>query len=173
MLLAFAEDLEEQVGVGLRQREVAQLVEDYHEGAASLIERLKRMGSEDSDSLLEALIVEVVKETDNLLGNALVATHNGELRDASAISFKRSEVLEKAIKAVAARKEFERESGLDIDSPAMMVVFRFFMAKAKGALDRMGLQEEAKDLFFRNLGEEMDTWKKALREEFETIRKVG
>jgi len=150
-----------------------QLLEEYHKGAPSLIERLKKMGSEDSDSLLVALIDEVITETDHLLGNELVFLNNGELKDASVISSKRSEVLERAIKAVTAKKEFERESGFDIDSPSMMVIFRFFMAKAKDSLNRMGLEEEAKDLFFRVIGEEMDSWKKELREEFEIIRKVG
>jgi hypothetical protein len=53
----------------------------------------------------------------------------------------------------------------------MMVIFRFFMAKAKDSLDRMGLEDEAKDLFFRVIGEEMDSWKRELREEFESIGK--
>jgi len=150
-----------------------QLVKEYHKGAPSLIERLKKLGTDNSEALLISLIDEVITETDHLLGNELVATENGELRDASVISFKRAEVLEKAIKAVQAKKEFERESGFDIDSPAMMVIFRFFMAKAKVSLDKMGLEDEAKDLFFRVLGDEMDTWKKELREEFEAIRKAG
>ena len=149
------------------------LVEQYHNGAPTLIERLKQLGTDNSEALLVALIDEVIVETDHLLGNELVATENGELRDASVISFKRAEVLEKAIKAVQAKKEFERESGFDIDSPAMMVIFRFFMAKAKDSLDRMGIEDEAKDLFFRVLGEEMDSWKKELREEFESLRKAG
>ena len=149
------------------------LVEQYHDGAPTLIDRLKKLGSDNSEALLVALIDEVIVETDHLLGNELVATENGELRDASVISFKRAEVLEKAIKAVQAKKEFERESGFDIDSPAMMVIFRFFMAKSKDALDRMGIEDEAKDLFFRVLGEEMDQWKKELREEFESLRKAG
>jgi len=149
------------------------LVEQYHKGAPSLVKRLQEAGGDNSEALLLALIDEVISETDNLLGNGLVATHNGELRDASIISFKRAEVLEKAIKAVQTKKEFERESGIDIDSPAMMVIFKFFMSKAKSSLDRMQLEDEAKDLFFTVLGEEMDSWRKELREEFEAIRKAG
>ena len=147
-----------------------QLVKSYHSGAPSLVEKIKKAGKDDIESLLIALIDEVVRETDHLLGNELVATQNGELRDASIISFKRAEVLEKAIKAVQAKQEFERESGIDVDSPSMIVVFRFFMSKAKDAFDRMGVGNEVRDLFFRTLGEIMENWKRELRDRFEELR---
>ena len=66
-----------------------QLVTTYHNGSPSLVERIRKAGKDDIESLLIAMIDEVVGETDNLLGNELVATQNGELRDASIISFKR------------------------------------------------------------------------------------
>jgi hypothetical protein len=147
-----------------------QLVERYHRGAPSLVERLRKAGKEDHESLLLALIDEVVTETDHLLGNELLATENGELRDSSVISYKRAEVLEKAIKAVQAKQEFEKASGIDVDAPSMMVIFRFFMSKAKEAFDKMSVGSETSDLFFRTLGDSTDNWKKELREYFEAQR---
>ena len=147
-----------------------QLVEKYHEGAPSLIEKLRQAGRNDNDALLVALVDEVIGESDHLLGNELVATENGELRDASVISFKRAEVLEKAIKAVQAKQEFEKESGIDVDSPAMIIIFRFFMSKAKDSFDRMGVGTEVSDLFFRTFGVSMEFWKKELREHFEELK---
>ena len=76
------------------------LVRDYHGGVSGLIERLRKDGKSDYEALLVALIDEIVKESDNLLGNGLVATHNGDLRDASVISVKRAEIIEKALRAV-------------------------------------------------------------------------
>jgi len=146
------------------------LVEQYHAGAPSLIERLKKAGRDDQNSLLLAMIDEVIRETDHLLGNELVATQNGDLRDASVMSFKRAEVLEKAIRAVQAKQEFEKASGLDVDSPAMMAVFRFFMSKAKESFERMGVGSEVSDLFFRTLAGLMENWKKELRDYFEEMR---
>ena len=126
-----------------------QLVQQYHRGSPTLVQRLRQAGKEDSESLVVALLDEVIKETDHLLGNELVATQNGELRDASIISFKRAEVLEKAIKAVQQKQDKERTGGIDVDHPAMMTVIRFFMAKAQDAFDRMGVGDEVRDLFFR------------------------
>jgi hypothetical protein len=149
------------------------LVEQYHQGAPSLTEKLRKAGKEDIESLLVALIEEVVKETDHLLGNELVATQNGELRDSSIISFKRAEVIEKAIKAVQSKQEFERQSGIDVDSPSITVIYRFFMEKAKETFERMGVGSETNDLFFRTLPLVMDGWKKELKSRFETLRDQG
>jgi len=150
-----------------------QLVEKYHKGCPTLVEKLRKAGKEDSESLVVALLDEVIKETDHLLGNELVATQNGELRDASIISFKRAEVLEKAIRTVQQKQDKERTGGIDVDHPAMMTVIRFFMAKAADSFDRMGVGDEVKDLFFRTLGDAMDNWKRDLREKFEELRAQG
>jgi hypothetical protein len=151
----------------------AQLVEKYHKGAESLVERLRNAGKDGSESLLVALIDEVVTETDHLLGNELVATQNGELRDASVISFKRAEVLEKAIKAVQAKHESEKDAEIDLDSPAMIVIIRYFMEKAKVAFEGTQMGNEVSDLFYRLFVEATDGWKKDLRERFEERRASG
>jgi hypothetical protein len=147
-----------------------QLVEQYHQGAPSLIARLKSAGKEDLESQIVAMVDEILSETDNLLGNQLVATHNGDLRDASVISFKRAEVLEKALKAVQTRQQFEKQSGIDLDSPSMIIVFRYFMAKARDTFTRMGVGPEINDLFFRVFGEVTNEWKKELRDSFDATR---
>lgn len=146
------------------------LVERYHGGARSLVERLRADGKVDSESLLIALIDELVKETDNLLGNHLIATENGELRDASVISYKRGELLEKVLKAVQSKSQMEREGGVDIDSPSMVVIFTYFMKKVKETFEKMAMPDEQRDIFFRMLGEATDSWKRELREEFETMK---
>lgn len=144
-----------------------QLLKQYYEGAEGLAEKLHAAGKEDLESLVVALLGEMVKEGDNLLGNELIAMHNGELRDSSVISFKRTEALEKAFKATQTKQQFEKQSGIDLDSPAMMSVFRFFMSKAKETFDRMGVGPEIPDLFFRRFGEVTNDWKKELRDAFD------
>jgi hypothetical protein len=150
-----------------------ELVQQYHEGAPSLVAKLRAAGKEDSEALLVALVDEVIKESDHLLGNELVATNEGNLRDASVISGKRAEVLEKAIKAVQAKQEFESKSGIDVDSPSMVVIIRFFLSKCRDTFDIMNVGDETKDLFMRTMGDVMDEWKKELRENFEELRQRG
>lgn len=146
------------------------LVEQYHKGAPSLLARLRKDGKQDMESLVISLIDEIIGETDELKGNQLVALQNGELRDASVISFKRAEVLEKAIRAVQTKQQFEKDGGIDIESPSMMVIFRFFMEKSREAFSKMSVGDEISDLFFRTFGEIMENWKKELRSKFEESR---
>lgn len=148
-----------------------QLVADYHKGSPSLAERLRKAGKEDLESLVVTLLGEMVNETDHLLGNELVAAHNGELRDSSIISFKRLEGLEMARKAAQSKQQFEKAaSGIDVDSPSMMVIFRFFLSKVKDTFTKMDVDPEIMNLFFRVFGDVTDNWKKELRDGFDALK---
>ena len=149
------------------------LVREYHKGEKSLVERLEAQGRTDSEALLTALIHEVLRETDHLLGNELIATQNGDHRDSSVISYKRVEAIEKAIKAVTAKNALEKESGINVDSPNMMVIFQFFMSKTNVTLVKMNVADEMKDIFFSTIGDEMESWKKELKEKFKQLRTGG
>lgn len=148
----------------------AELVRAYHKGASSLVERLRGEGKDDAQALVASLIEEVIGETDSLLGNKLLSIENGALRDASVIGYKRAEVIEKVIKAIQSKSQLERESGIDVDSPSMMVVFKYFMKKTKEVFERIEMRDEQSDLFFSTLGEATSNWKRELREEFEALK---
>jgi len=147
-----------------------QLIKDYHNGHESIIERLADEDKGDTDSLLTALIQEVIRETDHLLGNELIATQNGDHRDSSVISYKRVEAMEKAIKAVSAKRAMEQESGIDLESPSMLVIFRYFMSKVNETFEKMNIDSEMKDIFFSTFGAETEKWKKELKQKFKELR---
>lgn len=148
-----------------------ELVKSHHKGSSSLVERLRQEGLGDNESLLNALIEEIIGETDKLLGNEMIATENGELRDASVISVKRAEIIEKAIKAVQSKRQFETESGIDLDSASMVIIFKYFMKKVRDCFEAMDMPQEQSDIFFGLMGQVTEHWKKELREEFETLKR--
>jgi hypothetical protein len=150
----------------------ANLISEYHKGAAGLADRLKAEGRDKPGMLVMALVEEVVKETDSLLGNELIATENGELRDATVISSKRTEALEKAIRAVQSKQMLDQQGSVDPDGPAMRAVFRFFMKKVKAVFERMGAADELSDAFFRHLGDSTQGWQKELAAELEDLRSL-
>lgn len=149
-----------------------QLIRSYHGGSNSLISRVKAEGRDNLEQLVIALVEEIIKETDNLLGNGLIATEQGDLRDASVISFKRSEVIGMAIKAVQTKQQFEKEGGIDVESPSMMVVFQYFMSQVKEVFEMMELDSEFSDTFFRMLGDAMSDWKSELKTELDNINRI-
>ena len=167
-----------EVGLGKVPANVMQyreeLIREYHGGLPSLLDRLRSEGKDNYEDLIVALYDEIVKESDNLLGNGLVATHNGDLRDASVISVKRAEIIEKALRAVSDKQKFEQSRGtFDVDSAAMLDVFRFFMSKAKETLVHMGVDSEMNDLFFQTFAEIAANWKKELKEKLSAVKGDG
>jgi hypothetical protein len=148
------------------------LVKEYHKGSSSLAEKLESEGKNNLEGLIMSLVDEVIKETDSLLANELVSISQGDLRDASIISYKRSEVLEKAIKAVQAKQVFEKENGVDVNSPSMLVVFKYFMGKVKDVFGEMNTDDELSDTFFRNLASNLSEWKKELDSELNDLDKL-
>lgn len=152
-----------------------QLIEQYHDGAANIFQRLKEAGQDDRNAVVLALIDELIRETDHLLGNELVATQNGELRDASVISVKRSEVLEKAIIRLQLKQEADKSRGMDIDvdSSEMKAVFRFFLAKVKECFEKMNMGNEVSDLFYKTFADATEDWKREIREYLEETSRSG
>lgn len=149
-----------------------ELVEKHHGKPDGLSGRLNLENTEDIDAVLMTVLQEIIKESDHLLGNELLATSDGMLRDASVISFKRTEVLEKVIKAIQTKQQVDRQGGIDVDSPSMMVVFRYFLKKVKSTFESIGLPDEQSNLFFRSFGEETTNWKKELKVNFEELRRT-
>lgn len=144
------------------------LLEKYHDGSGSLKERLNKVGVNSIEDLVMNLVNEVIQETDNLLGNELVIADDGDLRNASVISFKRAEVLEKAIKAIQTKQMFDKGSKIDASSPSMRVIFKYFMAKVKYVFEKLKYPEEASDTFFRFLADGMEGWQKELQDEIDS-----
>jgi len=151
------------------------LIRQYHNGAMSLLERMDRGGQNNTEQMVMEMVREVIRETDHLLGNELVATQNGNIRDASVISGKRAEVLQTAIKAVQAKQLMEKEGGIgvDPDSPSMGVVFKFFLYKVKIVFQNMGFDSELSDTFFRMYKDEMKDWRKELKADLEDQQQTG
>jgi len=117
--------------------------------------------------ILEELRNEILKETDNLLGNELLLTSRNEIRDASAIAVKRGEILEKAMRIIMTMIEAEKAAGVvDIESPEVMVIFKYFMKKVNDTIDGNKMGNEFKDVFFRALADNLTDWKKELKSEF-------
>lgn len=146
-----------------------ELIKGYHGGSTSLPEKIDKNGKNTNEDMVLALVSELISETDHLLGNELLAGEFGNLRDASVISTKRADVLEKAIKAVQTKLVFDKDYGFDVKSPAMRQIFKFFLGKVKQVFGTLGYDDEASDTFFRTFLTAMDSWEKELQQELEEM----
>lgn len=142
------------------------LVKNYHGGFASLSEKMKNDSASD---LVTAIIQEIAKESDALLGNELIATENGELKDASVMSVKRADVLEKIIKAWQTKQQLEKDNGIDVESPSMIIVFKYFMNALRIIMDQLEYDGDEQNIFFSKLGNEMGNWKRDIKNQIDGV----
>jgi len=124
-----------------------------------------------TETLIRSLLVELAREIDNLAGNRVIATENGEFEKATIISSKRTEMVDRAIKAIMAKKEFEANTSIDVESPSMRIVFQYFLEKCQESFAKAGMNSEISDTFFRNFNDICgSSWKKELKRRIAEIK---
>ncbi|MCK9154677.1 MAG: hypothetical protein M0P12_01035 [Paludibacteraceae bacterium] len=143
-------------------------IREFYNGQ-TLTEKLasKDMTLED---ILDSLVSEYVREIDNLAGNIAMADEIGNIESSSVISTKRAEIVDKMLKAFMARKEFDAQSSIDVNSPSMKIIWRFFMMKCQESFAKSGFSIEISNIFFQNLTEVMGDWRKELKRQIAEIK---
>lgn len=145
-----------------------QKIREYYKGETLT----EKMLSDDIsvESLIRCLLAEFSREADNLAGNQMMATENGNIESSTVISSKRVEIIEKTIKAIMAKKEFEATNSIDVDSPSMRIVFRYFMSKCQESFGKAGMGSDISDVFFRNMNDVMANWKRDIKKQIAEIK---
>lgn len=146
------------------------LLKRYYNGNSDLINKLKNENKNTYDGLVTGLTDELLKETDNLLANELLLEIEGNSRDSCVISTKRIEAIEKTIKVVQNKQLFEKENGIDLNSPSMIVILQYFLEKIDESFVVMKVDDEFKSLFFTAFHSKVDTWKKDIQEKIDNMK---
>jgi hypothetical protein len=125
----------------------------------------KIVGNEpyNGEELLRLLVNELLREVDNLAGSQIIATENGDFQTATIISAKRTEIVDRAIKAIMHKKEFEAQTSIDIESPFVFVIFKYFIEKCKEAFTNAGFNNDTMNPFFYAFDDATREWKKDLK----------
>lgn len=142
------------------------LVKKYYGESSSFFEKLKKSQGtgENIDELVGIIIEEIAKESDNLLGNSLIFTKDGNLHDASVISVKRADMLETLTKVLQRKKEmFIISSKIDYDSPVFKIFQIICFEKLTAILDALTLDVEMKQLIVSRWVDSMKDWQKEIK----------
>lgn len=141
-----------------------------HYAGESISDLMKSEGI-STETLMDRLMEEFAREIDNLAGNRVIATENGENESSTVISTKRTEIIDRYIKAQMAKKEFEASTSIDVESPSMKIIFLYFLEKCQESFDKAGMNSEISDVFFRNFNDICkDTWKKDIKRRIAEIK---
>lgn len=151
-----------------------QILEREYDGDKNLIQHLRRKGMTDADSLIDALIEEMSQEADNLKANGEISLQAGDLQSNTLIASKRIDALKETAKIVQAKKAFEHDAGMiDLNSPAVKVLIKYFMSRCKLSMVNVGIQPDVNDLFFKELSSQLLNWQKEVKSLLEEMRRSG
>jgi hypothetical protein len=145
--------------VVLRNQKIA----DHYGGKENSLTSRAYSGNFSGEELLRDLVTELFKEIDNLAGVQMMATENGDLQASTIIATKRTEIIDRAIKAIMHKKEFEAQNSIDVESPSMLIVFSYFLEKCNDAFALAGFNEDTKNPFFHAFNDCVKEWKKELK----------
>lgn len=155
--------------VGGRTKLKKEMIRRHHDGYNSLWEKIKAEGFLSNEKFIQKLMEEQLGETDNLTAYGEVLYQDGEIRDAAAIAAKRIESIQSVIKTVQVKQQIEKEmgSGVDVYSPSMAIVFRYFLNKVKGVFEAMGADVSFTSSFFQKFVADTQNWPVELQMELE------
>jgi len=145
-------------------KEKQRLVAKHHGGSESLVRRI-RSGEISPEEAMNSIITDLLGETDSLKGSELLFAQEGNLRDATTVTVKRVEALEKVAKTLHRRHLMTHEEVINLDSPYVRLLVSWFLRKVNNCLLELKYPQEAVDVFFGKLQLLTDDWKKEVKRE--------
>lgn len=140
-----------------------------HSPSGTLIERLSREDINAEDAFTE-LIKELAESIEVLKGNELLFTSSGNLRDASVLTFKRVESIEKMLVAIQNKHKLIREETINLDSPYIRVLITYFFDKLDESCEKSGLDAESKNVLLNTFSVACQKWKKEVKTKILSMR---
>lgn len=130
----------------------------------SLVSRIMTADGSSMENIINAAILEIAKESENLLGNELIFTENNNLHDASAVAVKRTEILEKIVSVIGKKADIlSKSNSVDLNSPVFQVFQQICVDKLKEILGYLDIDNDLKQLIVIKWGDSMAEWEKELK----------
>lgn len=154
------------VQVALRDDKIS----SHYGGSEKTLTHMANSGDFSGEELLRHLVTELFREVDNLAGAQVMATENSDLQTSTIISAKRTEIIDRAIKAIMHKKEFEAQNSIDVESPSMFIIFRYFIEKCREAFVLAGFNDNTTNPFFHAFNQVTPEWKKELKKRIAELK---
>lgn len=152
------------------EEEHEQCIKEYYNGNKGLLDKLQKEGKTTYEGLMNGVMEEMYKSVDTLKGNELVAKKRNDLGASTLIETKHMEAMTQLSKVIQQKQIFDRENGIDLDSPQMVTILQYFMGKIKESFESLATDEEAQSLFFGAFATKVETWKKDIQELIDNMK---
>ena len=102
--------------------------------------------------------------TEDLQGASLLLENEGNLKDASAISIKRADLLKLVSDIVSKKRELSQRSGeVDLNSPAFCIFQKLCFDKMVESMEELKIESEMVNLLLTRWQAKMKDWGKELK----------
>lgn len=152
--------------------EKEELLTDYYNGEKSLIETMtKNPDGGNLDALLNTVVVELLKDSDDLLGNRILLTKQRNLQEANDVTAKRAALLSKIAEISLKKQEINAKTqDVDLNSPAFYLFQQICFDKLKETLSEMQMPDEKIQVVIMKWAERMKNWDKLLTEKINAYK---
>lgn len=149
-----------------------ELLKNYYGGETNLIEKMmKNPDGNNLDSLLNCVVMELLRDSDDLLGNRILLTKQRNLQEANDVTAKRASLLSKVADISLKKQEINAKTNdVDLNSPAFFLFQQICFDKLKDTLLEMQMQDEKIQVVIMKWAEKMKNWDKVLSEKISSYR---
>lgn len=116
-----------------------------------------------AEEKIQIISSEMMKESDSILANRIIADERGDISVSSACSEKRAGILDKAIKIQHTQRVLDREASIDLDAPVFRHVYGHFFFALKETLNSNGIENQQMNHILKKLAENLTDWKSQVK----------
>lgn len=147
------------------------LLKEYRKNHKGILQKVKQGQASTTDELMNLIIQDLLQQSQIFFGNSLVFTEQGNLRDATTISIKRTDLLKMIADILAKKRQLnQKDADIDLNSPAFMIFQKLCFDRMMQALKQSGLQNQMIRIVLNNFSNLMSDWGKQMKSELLQLR---
>lgn len=140
------------------------LLQEYRKSNKGILDKVKEGKAQTSDDLMNLIVQDLLQQAQMLYGNSLIFTEDGNLKDATTVSLKRSDLLKMIADILAKKRELnQKDADIDLNSPAFMIFQKMCFDKMMQSLKECGLQNQVIRIALNKWMDLMSDWGKELK----------
>lgn len=146
------------------------LVSKYREKYKGVLQKIEENTNMSSDDILSSIIVDILLDSENLLGTQLLFAEQGNLKDSTDITMKRGNLLKAVADIVTKRKELNQKAAdVDLNGPAFMLFQKMCFERMMDVLEQLNMDVEMVQLILNKWQQKMENWGKDLKNQLEEM----
>lgn len=146
------------------------LVSKYREKYKGVLQKISENTNMSSDDILSSIVVDILLDSENLLGTQLLFAEQGNLKDSTDITMKRGNLLKAVADIVTKRKELNQKAAdIDLNGPSFMLFQKMCFERMVDVLQELNIDVEMVQLILNKWQQKMENWGKDLKNQLEEM----